>query len=101
MSLISEHESIYSKIVCIGPKYVLVNKLNTRLQITQVGVEDQIEVLESGDRKEWYWPDTHQQQKILMRLENENGFEIAEFTDRIKKNEEPKWLWSSPIEITE
>ena len=59
MSLISEHESIYTKIVCIAPKYVLVNKLNTRLQITQVGVEDQVDFLESGDRKEWFWPDTH------------------------------------------
>jgi len=33
MSLISENESIYTKIVCIAPKYVVVNKLNNRVQI--------------------------------------------------------------------
>jgi hypothetical protein len=41
MSLISEHESIYTKIVSIAPKYVLVNKLKTRVSIAQVGGDEQ------------------------------------------------------------
>jgi len=33
MSLVSESESIYTKIVCISPRYVVVNKLNRAICI--------------------------------------------------------------------
>ena len=84
MSLISEHESIYTKIVCIAPKFVLVNKLKARVSIAQVGGDNiPQEILEIGDRKEWYWNDSHEQQKIVLKIEGDgDNADIADIADK-------------------
>ena len=84
MSLISENESIYTKIVCIAPKYVVVNKLNNRVQIAQPGSDEQQEQLEPGERREWYWADTHLQQKIVIKYDQNNAPNNVDMADKIR-----------------
>ena len=72
MSLVYDLESIYTKIVCIVPKYVMVNKTSRAMCISQAGNEMMYEVLESGERKEWIWHDTNLDEKIAIKKENED-----------------------------
>jgi len=42
--------------------------------------------LESGDRREWYWADSSNDHKLVVKLDDED---------------DSRWLWSSPIDIKE
>jgi hypothetical protein len=51
-----------------------------------------------GDRKEWYWNDSHEQQKIVLKIEGDG--ENADMADRVQK-QITRWLWSAPIDVNE
>ncbi len=55
-------------------------------------------MLEVGDRKEWYWNYSHEQQKIVLKIEGDG--ENADMADRVQKQTN-RWLWSAPIDINE
>lgn len=86
MSLVSDQESVYTKIVSIAPKYIIVNKSPRKLCIAQTGNEYLFDTLDSGDRREWYWPESANDHKLVIKLDNE---------------EYSRWLWSSPLDIKE
>lgn len=49
---------IFTKMVVVSPKYVLVNQMKTAIEVAQVYNEEEgRNVMEVGDRKEWYWQD--------------------------------------------
>lgn len=86
MSLVSDQESVYTKIVSIAPKYIVVNKSPRKLCLAQTGNEVLYDALEFGERREWYWPDSSNDHKLVIKLDDE---------------EEAHWLWSSPLDIKE
>lgn len=104
MSLVSESEFIYTKIVSIQPKIVMVNKLNRALNIAQAGNESHYEVLESGERKEWVWQDSNLDELITIKKESEDPDRdwghptLADVVQNTKKKL-TKWLWTDSMEI--
>mmetsp|Transcript_2420 Transcript_2420/g.3021 ORF Transcript_2420/g.3021 Transcript_2420/m.3021 type:complete len:131 (+) Transcript_2420:1642-2034(+) len=57
LSLTNYHDNIYTKMIHIVPRYVLVNHMKSPLEISQVGCKHTYVTLESGMRKEWCWLD--------------------------------------------
>ena len=66
-----------------------------------MGLDDYTDSLEPGDRKEWYWPDNHQQQKIIIRIDGESVEQKADLADKVINAKNIKWNWSAPIEINQ
>lgn len=83
MSLVSEVESLYTKIVCIAPKYIMVNKTSKTICIAQAGSESVHDMIDSGDRREWVWQDSNLSEHISIK----------------KDIEDSDWLWSEPVDI--
>ena len=73
MSLVSAKESVYTKIVTIVPKFILVNKLGRALCVAQAGNEHLFDIVESGQRKEWVWQDASLADLITVKKVNEDA----------------------------
>lgn len=72
MSLVSEEESIYTKIVNIAPRFVIVNKIGRAICVAQSGNECMYDVVESGERREWIWLDSNLEDLIVVKKEDED-----------------------------
>lgn len=106
MSLVSENEAVYTKVVSIQPKIIMVNKLSRAINIAQAGNDMLYDVLEEGDRREWVWQDSNLEDHIIIKKENEDpdrDWEANTLADKVQNSKRvfTKWLWSEPIDISE
>lgn len=61
---------IFTKLIVVSPKYVLVNQMKTPIEVAQVNMEETTQgrqVMEVGDRKEWVWSDSTKENLICVR----------------------------------
>eukprot|EP00347_Sterkiella_histriomuscorum_P018285 403346093 len=105
LTLVVDDDYIYTKIVQIQPKYVLVNNMKSPICVAQSGNElNSYEVLEPQNRREWVWADSNLEDEIVIKRQDvtiehiygENSEQSSMFMipeeDRYKK-----WKWSKPI----
>jgi len=75
LSLSDYQDSVYTMVVLISPKYVIVNNLKSVLEVAQVGhldTQSPSMMMESGDKLEWYWPDSTSAELIKVKVHSNN-----------------------------
>ena len=61
---------IFTKIIVISPKYVLVNSMKSRLEVAQINTQHSSQacmLMEVGERREWVWHDSAKDYLISVR----------------------------------
>ena len=55
--------------VLLSPKYVLVNQMKTPIEIAQINTQTDSysKRLNVGDKREWYWQDYNQEDRLIVR----------------------------------
>ena len=70
LQMADPEDFIFTKIIMISPKYVLVNHMKSPLEVAQIYTEDTVsgkQLMQVGDRKEWVWPDYTKENLIVIR----------------------------------
>jgi len=110
LSLAIEDDFLYTKIVQVAPKFVVVNKMRTQIWISQEGCEHFFkDVLNPNDRKEWVWPSSLQPERMVVKKPDYNPemefldddmvkASLALLSDKTKKR---PFLWSKSFKICE
>ncbi len=91
INLIIENEYIYSKVVTIAPKYVLINMIPAPIQVVQSDFFQHVDALAPNERKPFYWFSRNHDKLICVR-EVEGG-------DRDDWQQE--WAFSNPFLLQE
>lgn len=88
--LVDMHQSIYTKVITILPKYVIVNKTDQKLLITQENLEDDFTIVDSECRENFRWLNGSGIKMIMIKILDNNA------DDPINE-----WKWSSPFSLEE
>jgi hypothetical protein len=56
LSLIDPYQYLYTKVVTILPMFVMINKTNHKLLVTQEFMEDDFIMIDSNSRENFRWP---------------------------------------------
>ena len=80
LTLSDYEQTIYTKMVKISPKYVLVNQMDFYLEVTQFNVTEDVlsgemkwaltisnPPLAPEEKREWYWPNAAEKELLLIR----------------------------------
>lgn len=72
LALADPDDFIYTKMIVMSPKYVLVNQMKAPIEVAQIySTEDSSyereERLDEGDRKEWVWQDHNEKNLLCVR----------------------------------
>ena len=67
LAVADQEDSIYTKMVVISPKFVLVNHMKTCIEVAQVDTKAMPynKQLNPKEQKEWFWQD-HNKEKLLI-----------------------------------
>jgi hypothetical protein len=76
--------------VTILPKYVIINKTNKKLLLTQQNLEDDFTIIDCNSRENFRWLDGNGTRKVMIKILDD----AAE--DPIKE-----WMWSSAFSLEE
>ena len=70
-------DSLYTKVISISPKYVVVNSAQCALEVSQKNCEDIFSKhLGQGQRVEWNWENSHQPDLIVVRKSSQSSVEV-------------------------
>lgn len=87
---IDVNQSIYTKVITILPKYVIINNTDHKLLITQEKLDDDFTIIDSQSRENFKWLDGKKIKKVMIKiLDNEANDPIND------------WVWSSPFNLEE
>mmetsp|Transcript_38812 Transcript_38812/g.28113 ORF Transcript_38812/g.28113 Transcript_38812/m.28113 type:complete len:160 (-) Transcript_38812:242-721(-) len=80
LSLSNYHDSIYTKMITIVPKYVLVNHMKSPLEVSQVGCKANYITIEPKMKREWCWFNHTQPEKIIIKKSRPDRFSMSSMT---------------------
>ena len=75
---------IFTKLIVVSPKYVLVNQMKAPIEVAQIYTEEQPlgrQVMDVGDRKEWVWSDFSKENLICVRKMGRTDYEASCWSD--------------------
>mmetsp|Transcript_28502 Transcript_28502/g.38012 ORF Transcript_28502/g.38012 Transcript_28502/m.38012 type:complete len:240 (+) Transcript_28502:400-1119(+) len=87
LALADFDEKIFTKLIVISPKYVLVNQMKGAIEVAQLNTQHMplaCVLMESGDRREWVWTDYNRDSLISVRksgFDQEDSYEAASSDD--------------------
>ena len=84
------NQSIYSKVVTILPKYVIINSTGRKILLTQQNLEDDFTIIDSNSRENFRWLDGNGTRKVMIKILDDTA------EDPIKE-----WMWSSAFCLEE
>ena len=69
LQLADAQQTIYTKMVLMSPKYVLVNMMKGPIEVAQVNTQtnNYSKRLNINDKREWYWQDYTQKDQLIVR----------------------------------
>ena len=84
------HQSIYTKVITILPKYIIINKTEEKLLVTQENLSDDFTIIDSSSRENFRWLNGSGIKMIMIKILDNNA-------------EDPinEWEWSSPFSLEE
>ena len=84
------NQSIYTKVITILPKYVIINKTDEKLLLTQEKLNDDFTIIDSYARENFRWLDGKGVKKVMIKILD-------------SKAEDPinEWVWSSAFSLDE
>lgn len=88
-------ELLYTRVVSISPRLIIVNQLKCYLVVIQSGVHRDPLILQPGDRSPFYWATGKRKELVQIR-----PVSTAIHYKNISKEFDMQWGWSGPIEIT-
>ncbi|CAI2385812.1 unnamed protein product [Moneuplotes crassus] len=90
LSLIDLNMPLYTKIITILPKYVIINKTDKKLLLTQKGLEQDFTIIDSRSREIFSWLEAKAEKKALIKM-----------LDSSTEDPLKEWKWSSPFILEE
>ena len=90
LSLVDLNQALYTKVITILPKYVIINNTDEKLLVTQEHLSNDFTIIDSKSRENFKWLNARASKKIMIKiLDNKADDPINE------------WNWSSPITLEE
>lgn len=84
------NQSIYTKVITILPKYVIVNKTDEKLLLTQEKLNDDFTIIDSYARENFRWLDGKGVKKVMIKI-----------LDHTAEDPINEWVWSSAFSLDE
>lgn len=84
------NQSLYTKVITIVPKYVIINKTDEKLLITQEKLDDDFTIIDSHSRENFKWLNGTNIKKVMIKILDSKA------NDPINE-----WMWSSPFVLDE
>lgn len=84
------NQSIYTKVITVLPKFVIINKTEDKILLTQEKLEDDFTIIDSYTRENFRWLDGKGTKKVMIK--------VLDSTANDPINE---WIWSSPFSLEE
>lgn len=81
---------MYTKIITVLPKYVILNKSDKKLLLTQKGLDDDFTIIDSNSREIFLWLNAKAEKRVMIKMLDSDA------EDPIKE-----WAWSSPFVLEE
>jgi hypothetical protein len=81
---------LYTKVITILPKYVIINKTEEKLLITQEKLDDDFTIIDSLSRENFKWLNGSSIKKVMIKILDSKA------SDPINE-----WMWSSPFILEE
>lgn len=88
-------ELLYTRVVSISPRLIIVNQLKCYLVVIQSDVHRDPLILQPGDRSPFYWATGKVKELVQIR-----PVDTSMHYKNISKEFDMQWGWSGPIEIT-
>lgn len=84
------NQSLYTKVITILPKYVIINNSSHKLLVTQENLVDDFTIIDSNSRENFKWLSSKASKKIMIKILDDQA------DDPINE-----WQWSSSFKLDE
>ena len=88
--IIDMNQSLYTKVITILPKYVIINNSSDKLLVTQENLQDDFTIIDYNSRENFKWLCCNAPKKIMIKILD------GQASDPLNE-----WRWSSPFKLDE
>ena len=88
--IIDVNQSLYTKVITILPKYVIINNSSNKLLVTQENLQDDYNIIDCNSRENFKWLSYDAPKKIMIKILDDQA------SDPLNE-----WKWSSPFKLDE